>query len=241
MTLVSKLKKHKLKIVTVILYLLTLIYNTNILMTSVRTTGSYLKEMFQILPAVFIISGLITVWVPKEVIIKNFGKSSGIKGNIISMLIGSISAGPIYAAFPVTFSLLKKGASISNVVIIISSWAVIKVPMMIVESKFLGFDFMIYRALFTIPAILTIGYILGKILNNNDIVSQNNDDTKEKVILEIENILPQYNCGACGYDNCHEYSKEIVYKNIEIDKCKIGGTILEDKIKKILTKNQGGV
>jgi len=240
MTLISNLKKHKIKVITVVLYLATFFYSTDILMNSIKTTGSYLKEMFQILPAVFIISGLITVWVPKEVIIKNFGKNSGIKGNLISMFIGSISAGPIYAAFPVTFSLLGKGASISNVVIIISSWAVIKVPMMIVESKFLGFNFMVYRALFTIPAILAMGYIIGKMLTNDDVIIEESDGNG-KVMLEIENVLPQYNCGACGYKNCREYSEAITYENIEIDRCKVGGPTLVGKIEKILSKNQGGI
>lgn len=240
MEIISKLRNHKIKVITIFLYLITFFYSSDILITSVKTTGSYLKEMFQILPAVFIISGLITVWVPKEIIIKNFGKNSGIKGNLISMFIGSISAGPIYAAFPVTFSLLGKGASLSNVVIIISSWAVIKVPMMIVESKFLGFNFMIYRALFTIPAILAMGYIIGKILTNDDILLENDDDNMP-IILEIENALPQYNCGACGYKNCREYSKAIFYNNIEIDKCKIGGSKLVVNIEKILNKNQGGI
>ena len=43
--------------------------------------------------------------------------------------------------FPIGKSLLSKGASITNIVIILSSWAVIKVPMLANEAKFLGSRF----------------------------------------------------------------------------------------------------
>lgn len=238
---VQDIKKHKIKIITVILYVATLVYKQDIFFTSVKTTGGYLTEMIQILPAVFIISGLITVWVPKEIIVKNFGSNSKIKGKFMSILIGSISAGPIYAAFPVTFSLLKKGASISNVVIMISSWAVIKVPMLIVESKFLGFDFMLIRTLLTIPAILAIGYIVKKVVTTKDVLGKNhNFDNTKDMILEIENILPQYNCGSCGFKNCNEYAHAVVESGIGHDKCPIGGAELEIKINNTLNQKQGG-
>lgn len=231
MDMLKKLQKHKLKVITVLLYILTLIYNPTIFNASLKTTGGYLKEMVQILPPVFIISGLITVWVPKEVIMKSFGKKSGFKGSVISLLLGSISAGPIYAAFPVAFSLLSKGASISNIVIIISSWAVVKVPMMIVESKFLGLDFMLVRALFTIPAILAIGYIVGKVIKDRDIPLEDSDNK----VIEIEGILPQYNCKACGYKNCKEYAIAMVDEGEELSKCKVGGIELENKLKNKLS------
>ncbi|MTI68704.1 MAG: Fe-S cluster protein [Firmicutes bacterium] len=232
----SLVKKHKLKIITLILYLITLIYNQDIFIKSIYTTGGYLKEMVQILPAVFIVSGLITVWVPKEIIIKNFGKDSGLKGKLISVFIGSISAGPIYAAFPVAFSLFNKGASISNIVIIISSWAVVKVPMMIVEAKFLGYSFMLARVILTIPAIMIIGYFTNKFVEKEDIKSKVNGNRYEKYILEIENILPKFNCGGCGYGNCNEYAKAIVMESESIDKCSVMEDKTKTKIKDIVCK-----
>lgn len=239
---IQSLKKHKLKIITLILYLATLIYKSDIFLTSIKTTGGYLKEMFQILPAVFIISGLITVWVPKEIIIKNFGKSSGLKGKFMSIFMGSISAGPIYAAFPVAFSLLSKGASISNVVIIISSWAAIKIPMLIVESKFLSYSFMITRTLLTIPAILIIGYSVKRLVKREDVLKSDSDiDNNSRIMLKIENVLPQYNCGSCGFNNCRKYAEAIVSNNFNINKCSVGGKELENKIENILGNKKGGV
>jgi hypothetical protein len=38
--------------------------------------------------------------VPKETIIKLLGKEARTKGVLLAFILGSISAGPIYAAFP---------------------------------------------------------------------------------------------------------------------------------------------
>lgn len=236
------LKKHKLKVITIFLYVLTLILNREIFIGSVTTTGGYLLEMVQILPAVFIISGLITVWIPKEMVIKNFGKTSGIKGKLISLLIGSVSAGPIYAAFPVTFSLLSKGASISNIVIIISSWAVVKIPMLIVETKFLGSSFMLVRTLLTIPAILAMGYVVKSLVDEKRVLQESKStDSDSSILLELENLMPLYNCGGCGYEKCGDYVKAIVSNNADKDRCSVGGIELKDKIQNILNRKQGGI
>ncbi len=45
--------------------------------------------------------------------------------------------------------LLTKGASISNVVVILTSWAVIKIPMLFVETRFLGFKFTVIKRAIT--------------------------------------------------------------------------------------------
>lgn len=36
------------------------------------------------------------------------------------------------------------------------------------------------------------------------------DKTEDNRILDIENKLPGYNCGACGYINCERFAKAIV-------------------------------
>lgn len=238
MIIVEKIKKYKIQFITLLLYIATLIYNSDIFMNSVKTTGGYLKEMIEILPAVFVISGLITVWVPRETITKYFGKNSGIKGNLLSMILGSVSAGPIYAAFPIAFSLINKGASILNVVILISTWAVIKVPMLLVESKFLGIDFMAARTILTIPSIFVIGYITSKVVKKEDVLqSEENMNISGRTIIEIDSVLPHFNCGGCGYSKCKDYAKSIVENGEETNKCKVGGQKVTEQINEIMQIN----
>ena len=124
------IKKRKLLAVSIILYIVIFFIKADIVYTSLLYLKTFLLEMVQVLPLVFIVSALITEWVPAQLISRHLGSKSGIRGIFYSLLLGSLSAGPIYAAFPMTHSLYKKGASVSNIAIIISSWAVIKIPML---------------------------------------------------------------------------------------------------------------
>ena len=150
--------------------------------------------MLFIMPVIFILTSLIEAWVPKETIIKGFGEGSGIKGSILSFILGSVSAGPIYAAFPISKMLLNKGASVSNIVIILSSWAVVKVPMLANEAKFLGPRFMATRWVLTTIDIFTMAYMVSKVVKKEDIPLE-----KEKEEGTTLAIKEQYciGCGVC--------------------------------------------
>ncbi len=78
---------------------------------------SFFKEMILFLPIMFIFIGLGDVWISKEKVSKHIGKNSGIKGIIYVILLSMAQAGPLYGAFPVTYLLWKKGASIRNIYI----------------------------------------------------------------------------------------------------------------------------
>ncbi|MCY6353803.1 ferredoxin [Clostridium sp. ZS2-4] len=65
--------------------------------------------------------------------------------------------------------LFKKGASIANIVIILSTWAVIKVPMLANEAKFLGVKFMGIRWIFTTISIFVMAYIVSKLVKKESI------------------------------------------------------------------------
>ena len=84
---------------------------------------SFLKEMILFLPFMFILIGLGDVWISKEKIEKHIGNSSGIKGIILVILLSMAQAGPLYGAFPVTYLLWKKGASIRNIFIYIGAFS----------------------------------------------------------------------------------------------------------------------
>lgn len=155
----------------------------------------YLIEMIQILPVIFLFTVVIEALVPKEWIMQEFGEKSGIKGNLFSLLLGSISAGPIYAAFPISKMLLKKGASVTNIVIILSAWAVIKVPMLANEVKFLGVKFMGLRWIFTVISIFVMAHLMGVFVKKKDMSESIAE--KEESILSIKE---EYciGCGLCA-------------------------------------------
>jgi uncharacterized membrane protein YraQ (UPF0718 family) len=136
---------------------------------SIKNSGYYIKEMLLIMPVIFVLTALLDMWVPKEKIMRYLGKDAKAKGVFLSFVVGSISAGPIYAAFPMCVMLHKKGASIRNIVIILSSWAVIKVPMLLNETMFLGLKFMAIRWVLTVIAIIIFSWIAARIIKSEDL------------------------------------------------------------------------
>ncbi|MBT1247083.1 Fe-S cluster protein [Thermosipho sp. 1223] len=219
---IKLIKNNKLIFISIVLYTIAFFVKPSIFYKGLEMTKGFLIEMLEVMPPILIISSLITVWVPSEIIMKHFGKKSGIKGKLLSIFTGAISAGPIYAAFPIAQALFFKGASIANLVIIISSWAVVKIVMFMVESSFLGLSFALTRYILTIPAILLMGYIMEKLVKREDILNEiSNNNYTYKNIREILNNLPNMDCGACGYANCKAFAKGVLNKEVTIDDCVI--------------------
>ncbi len=192
MKTVSIIKKNKLLLLVVLAYIVVLIVSPEKAMSSVGNSVYYLIEMLQVLPVIFLLTVVIEALVPKELIMRGFGEKAGFKGNLLALLLGSISAGPIYAAFPISKTLLGKGASISNIVIILSTWAVIKVPMLANEAKFLGLNFMIVRWVLTVIAIFAMAYITGVFVKKKDLPT---NSSREKTLEIKEDYC--IGCGLC--------------------------------------------
>ncbi len=129
---------------------------------------NYFLELIMILPAIMIIIGLFSVWVPKEMVVKYMGKTSGIKGIFLAIALGMLPTGPLYIAFPMAAALIKKGAKISNIVIFISAWACIKLPQELVEVQFLGIEFTLLRLSLTIIFVIAMGIMIEKIIDFTD-------------------------------------------------------------------------
>ncbi len=225
--IIKYVKRFKLVIVSLILYLIVFIVNREIFFSALETLKMFLLEMAEILPAIIIITGLLSVYVPPAMIMKNFGDKSGIKGKIISFVIGAVSAGPIYAAFPVSLMLLKKGASVSNIVIILSSWATVKLPMLLFEIKFLGLQFSLTRYVLTVAAILGMSYAMDKVVKKEQIdysaadVDLVSDETSQEEISEILGKLPGLNCRRCGYQSCRDFAIAIYKDKEKVENCLI--------------------
>jgi uncharacterized membrane protein YraQ (UPF0718 family) len=127
-----------------------------------RNTWDYLLEMLLILIPVAMLIGLLEVWVPKQLIGKYLGRESGWRGMALSGLFSTAMAGPLYVALPIAGMLLRKGASPLNVVIFLNVWAAIKIPQLLVETKFLGPAFMLARLALTVPSVILMGWLIQK-------------------------------------------------------------------------------
>ncbi|WP_320121368.1 permease [uncultured Sphaerochaeta sp.] len=132
-------------------------------------TVMQLKEMLLVLPPIFVLLGLLDVWVPKQTMVRYMGKGSGLKGILLSLFIGSAAAGPLYGAFPVAAVFMKKGVTFSNVLIFIGAWSTTKIPMILFEFSALGAPFTLTRLLIDIPGIIIIAFLLSKMMGKEEI------------------------------------------------------------------------
>ena len=161
-------KRYLFFIITLIILGIIFIINLNLGIKAISTVGFSLKEMALVLPPIFILLGLLDVWVSREKMIKFMGEGSGIKGIIIAIVLGSVAAGPLYAAFPIAAVLMKKGAKLSNILIFIGAWSTTKLPMFLFEMSALGIKFALTRLLIDIPGIIIIGYAIYYLLSKKE-------------------------------------------------------------------------
>jgi len=162
-------KKFILFIIALAALIAVLIINLKTGLRALNVIGFSFKEMALVLPPLFILLGLLDVWVPKEKMMRYMGEGSGIKGIILAIIIGSVAAGPLYAAFPVAAALMRKGVKFTNILIFIGAWSTTKVPMLLFEISALGARFAMTRLAIDIFGIIIIAYVLYIIVSKREV------------------------------------------------------------------------
>jgi uncharacterized membrane protein YraQ (UPF0718 family) len=145
------------------------LFNRQLGLKALSITGNSVIEMLLVIPPIFILLGLLDVWVPRETMVKYMGEGSGLKGVLLAIFIGSAAAGPLYGAFPVAAVFMKKGVKFMNLLIFIGAWSTTKIPMFLFEMAALGTRFAIARLLIDIPGIIIIAFILSKMVSKNEV------------------------------------------------------------------------
>ena len=134
------------------------------------------KIMLGVMPAILILIGLLDVWVPKEVMIKYMGEKSGIKGILVALTLGSLAAGPLYAAFPVAAILIKKQARFAYVLFFLGAWSSSKLPLIVFEYTSFGGLFTAIHVVSNLLIFLVGAFLIEKIISKEYI-----DGVYEKV------------------------------------------------------------
>jgi uncharacterized membrane protein YraQ (UPF0718 family) len=166
--MIKLIKRYRYFLVLLILNLLLLLFFPSVGLKSFNITWQNTLEMLSVIPPIFILLGLLDVWVDRQTMMKFMGKDAGFIGIVIAFVLGSAAAGPLYAAFPVAGVLLKKGSKLSNVLIFIGAWSTTKIPMLLFEASAMGWKFMLTRFLIDIPVIALIAYLTERFLNDKD-------------------------------------------------------------------------
>lgn len=160
-------------IVFLIFFVIILVSNVSDFSPGIKVGLNFLgftKEMLKVLPCAFILIGLFEVWVPREVVEKNFGQSAGLMGFVWAILLASTTVGGVYVAFPVAYSLYKKGAKYSIILTYIGSAALVRIPMTLFEASFLGIKFTLIRLFVALPLVIFSSILLGRVLEKKQFV-----------------------------------------------------------------------
>lgn len=139
----------------------------------------FLKEVVFILPAVCILMGLFGAFVSRDFVMRVLGKSAGWKGALLSIGLGSLPTGPLYAAFPMAAALREKGARTSNIFLFLTAWACIKLPQELLELRFLGPGFMLTRLALTIALAVPSALLVERYVERGAAAGGNLPDIKE--------------------------------------------------------------
>jgi len=198
-TLIQKMMKNKLLTLMIFAYSALIFLQPELGTSAVVIAKDNILQLLMVMPIILAMTSLTKAWIPEKLISEKLGADSGMIGTLLAFVLGSVSAGPIYAAFPFAKALLDKGASLRNITILLSSWAVIKVPMLANEMAFLGTKFMITRWILTVLAILLLSLILEHIVKRDDVLDNATPDDQESSIqLSTDSLNISQDCSGCA-------------------------------------------
>jgi len=129
-------------------------------MIVVRTVYLTFFDVLDIIVAVSIFIGLFQVWVKPQTIVKLLGKGSGIKGFILVCTFPMLMGGSLFTLFPLLKTLREKGARVGALASFITAWGG-KVPLLPLETKFLGWPF----ALLRLSLVVLFAFIMGVLMD----------------------------------------------------------------------------
>ena len=160
-------KRYQAFLAVLIVNVLLIFLNADVGYRSLENTWINTKEMLAIIPPVFILLGLLDVWVEREVMIKYIGEGSGLRGVSIAFLLGSAAAGPLYAAFPIAGVMIRKGSRLRNVFIFVGAWSTTKIPLLAFEASSMGVTFMLVRLGLSLVGIPLIAWITDRVIGKS--------------------------------------------------------------------------
>ena len=108
------------------------------------------------------------VWIESDKMIKMMGDKSGLSGMGISLLLGMLTAVPVYALLPIAGLLLKKGGRISNVLIFLCSSVSVRIPLLLFEISSLGIRFAACRFVLNLAVVFVISFLVERLLSERD-------------------------------------------------------------------------
>ena len=125
-------------------------------------------DLIKVLPFAFVLIGLFEVWVKRETVERHLGEESGTRGYLWALVLSGITVGGVFVAFPVAYSLHKKGAALGVIFTYIGSSAVCRIPMNLFELSFMGIKFTAIRLAVSLPLVILSSVLLSRYLKKQN-------------------------------------------------------------------------
>ncbi len=151
-------------IVAAVLMLISFIKDRGKTKKALITAGKVALNVLPVLFFIFILMGVISTFVTKDVVAKLLGTGSGILGILIGELVGALALIEPAAVFPFSGSLIAKGASYGVIYAFASTAILIGIATLPAEITFMGKKFAVVRNILTFALVffiaLTFRYLM---------------------------------------------------------------------------------
>ncbi len=109
--------------------------------------GRMAVDVLPIMLLTFVIAGLFTQLVPKDVLLDWIGNESGWRGIVIGSIAGILAPGGPMTMFPLVGLIQQAGAGIGTLVALVTAWSMWGVRMILLESALISPRFALFKFL----------------------------------------------------------------------------------------------
>lgn len=171
-------RKESLVVIVVGLYAWAFITDPSRGLQALASSGRTILSVALIIMSVFSALGLFGALVDKQAVGRRLGHGSGIRMLLLAAAFGTVLVGPVYAVFPLLKAFREHGARWGVIVAVMTAWAV-KVPMIPLEIKFLGWEFSLVRSVLIVLTAVLMGWLFDRLMPRDEVRATGPDGAAE--------------------------------------------------------------
>lgn len=138
---------------------------TDALVSAAARSATLLMTVTPMIVVGLFLGGLVKELSDPRKIAPVLGARSGWKGLVLATALGAATPGGPFAAFPIVYALYLAGADIGAVVTYLTAWSVLGLHRLIIwELPLLGTDFVLARALASLPLPIAAGFLARQLI-----------------------------------------------------------------------------
>ncbi len=119
--------------------------------------GQTLLILFPIIIIAFVVAGLSSILIPRDMVSTWMGKEAGWKGPFIGALLGALVPGGPFFFYPLMAVLIASGANVGTMISFVAAKTLWNIPRIPVEIAFVGVEITAIRFLLTFAIPILIG------------------------------------------------------------------------------------